>query len=131
MKEFVKADLGEVARAFKKSTAADVLATLKETTGGRAFIAERLDPYLQVFGYKSMFAHEFSFKTWKEHPAPVIEAIRGYLQTDYDFRADIERVGRDLEAAKTEVMKGVPDGEVSHKLARALELSSQDEPPHS
>jgi phosphohistidine swiveling domain-containing protein len=128
MKELVKADLGEVAKAFKKSTPADVLSALKETTGGRTFIAERLDPYLQVFGYKSMFAHEFSFKTWKEDPAPVIDAIRGYLQTDYDFRADIERVGRDLEAAKTEVMKGVPAGEVSDKLARALELSLKMNP---
>ena len=42
--------------------------------------ADLLDPYLRVFGYRSMWAHEFSFKTWKENPAPIIEAVRGYLR---------------------------------------------------
>ena len=128
MKEFVKAKGGELAKAFGKPTAADVLAALKDTSEGREFIADQLDPYLQVFGYKSMFAHEFSFKTWKEDPAPVIEAIRGYLQTDYDFHADIARVGRDLEAAKEEVMDGVLPGEGRNELARALALSLKMNP---
>ncbi len=128
MKEFVKADGADVARAFTKPTASDVLAALQESKDGRAFIADRLDPYLQVYGYKSMFAHEFSFKTWKENPAPVIEAVRGYLETDYDFRADLGRVARDLEAAKAEVMAGVPGGAGRDKLARALALSLKMNP---
>ena len=105
-----------------------MLAALKESKAGRAFIADQLNPYLEVFGYKSMWAHEFSFKTWKENPAPAIEAIRGYLETDYDFRADLERVGRDLDAAKAEVMEGVPPGEGRDKLARALALSLKMNP---
>ena len=105
-----------------------MLAALKETESGRAFIANQFDPYLEVFGYKSMWAHEFSFKTWKENPRPVIEAVRGYLETDYDFHADVARVSRDLEAAKAEVMEGVPAGESRDKLARALELSLKMNP---
>ena len=76
MKEFVKAEGGDVAKAFTKATAADVLAALEETTSGPVFIANQLEPYLALFGYKSMWAHEFSFKTWKEDPRPVIEAVR-------------------------------------------------------
>lgn len=128
MKEFVKADRGDVAKAFAKPTAADALAALKQSAAGRTFIAEQLDPYLNVFGWKSMWAHEFSFKTWKENPAAAVEAIRSYLQTDYDFHADIGRVARDLEAAKKEVMDGVPAGENRDKLARALELSLKMNP---
>ena len=128
MKEFVKAEHGDVANAFAKSTAGDILAALKETTAGRAFIADQLDPYLSVFGYRSMWAHEFSFKTWKENPAPIVEAVRGYLETDYDFHRDIGRVGRDLEAAKKEVMEGVPPGPGRDRLARALELSLKMNP---
>ena len=75
-----------------------------------------------------MWAHEFSFKLWKENPAPAIEAIRGYLETDYDFAADLARVARDLEAAKAEVMLGVPAGEGRDKLALALTLSLKMNP---
>ena len=128
MKEYVKADGGEVAKAFTKPTATDVLAVLKETEAGRAFLAKQLEPYLNVYGYKSMWAHEFSFKTWRENPAPVVEAIRGYLEMDYDFASEIERVRSDLEAAKTEVMEGVPTGAVRDKLARALDLSLKMNP---
>jgi phosphohistidine swiveling domain-containing protein len=128
MKEVVKADQGNVAKAFAKPTAVDTLAALKQNAAGQAFIADRLEPYLGVFGWKSMWAHEFSFKTWKENPAAAIEAIRGYLEIDYDFNADIGRVTRDLEAAKKEVMEGVSPGESRDKLARALELSLKMNP---
>ena len=128
IKEYVKADGGEVAKAFTKPTATDVLAVLKGTEAGRAFLAKQLEPYLNVYGYKSMWAHEFSFKTWRENPAPVVEAIRGYLEMDYDFASEIERVRSDLEAAKTEVMEGVPTGAVRDKLARALDLSLKMNP---
>ena len=128
LKEFVKLEGGEVAKAFKRPTATDVLAALKESEVGRFFIANQLGRYLNVFGYKSMWAHEFSFKLWKENPAPAIEAIRGYLETEYDFAADLARVARDLEAAKAEVMLGVPPGEGRDKLALALTLSLKMNP---
>jgi phosphohistidine swiveling domain-containing protein len=128
IKQVVKTDKGEVAKAFQKATATDVLVSLKETEAGRKFLATQLDPYLNVYGYKSMWAHEFSFKTWKENPAPVVEVIRGYLEMDYDFPSEIERVRRDLDAAKAEVMEGVPPGATRDKLARALEVSLKMNP---
>ena len=112
LKEFVKAEGGDVAKAFTKATAADVLAALKETKSGLAFIADKLDPYLAVFGYKSMWAHEFSFKTWKEDPRPVIEAVRGYLETDYDFHADVARVVAISKPPRRRSWKGFPQEKV-------------------
>lgn len=128
MKETVKADGGEIAEAFTKPTSTDVRAALQNCAAGRKFLAEHLDAYLDIYGYKSMWAHEFSFKTWKENPAPVIEAVRGYLETDYDFPADIERVSMDLENAKSEVMADAPAGAARDKLAHALELSLKMNP---
>jgi phosphohistidine swiveling domain-containing protein len=75
-----------------------------------------------------MFAHEFSYKTWRENPAPVIEAIRGYLEVDYDYPAEIAAVAKDLEAAKAEVMDGVPEGDAREKLKQALDLSLRMNP---
>ena len=62
-----------------------------------AFVEERLRPHQQAFGYKSIWSHEFVFKTWVEDPAPIIEAVRGYLATDYDYPANIKSVADDLE----------------------------------
>ena len=70
----------------------------------------------KTFGYKSIWSHEFAFKTWREDPAPIVEAIRGYLATDYDYPSNIQSVRDDLEAAKVEVMEGV-DGDGARDAA--------------
>jgi phosphohistidine swiveling domain-containing protein len=128
IKEWVKAENDVVAKEFQRPTAQDVLRALDATEPGRAFLASHIGPYQKAFGYKSMWAHEFSFTTWRENPAPIIEAIRGYLEIDYDFPAELRAVADDLAAAKREVMAGVPDGEAREELARALDLSLRMNP---
>lgn len=128
IKEGIKADGGDVASAFGKATAGDVHKTLQETSAGRAFLTAEIEPYQQTFGFKSMWAHEFSFKTWREDPAPIVEAIRGYLEVDYDFPSELDSVARDLEAAKAEVFEGVANGEAREALTSALELSLRMNP---
>ncbi|HEY3726254.1 MAG TPA: PEP-utilizing enzyme [Solirubrobacteraceae bacterium] len=120
-KEEVKAD-PELSAAFEQLTAAEVMAALEGTERGRRFIAERIEPHQRTFGYKAMWSHELMYKLWVEDPAPIIEAIRGYVASDYDYPANLRAVGDDLEAAKHDVMEGV-DGEDRTKLSRALELS--------
>jgi pyruvate,water dikinase len=69
MKEEIKGDVG-VARerplqeAFKGETAADVRRNLQGSERGRRFIAERLEPYQQEFGYKAIWSHEFIYPLW-------------------------------------------------------------------
>ena len=128
IKEWVKAEDGPVAKEFERPTAQDVLRALETTEEGRAFLADKIVPYQKVFGYKSMWAHEFSFTTWRETPAPIIEAVRGYLAVDYDYPSELRAVADDLEAAKAEAMEGVPDGPQRDELARALELSLRMNP---
>ena len=60
----------------------------------------------RAFGYKAIWSHEFAFKTWREDPAPMIEAVRGYLATDYDYPSNIDAVREDLEAAKARGARG-------------------------
>jgi phosphohistidine swiveling domain-containing protein len=129
IKEKIKTDpQGAVAKAFHKATAGDVVKDLEASEAGRTFLTQDIESYSREFGYKSMFAHEFSFKSWRENPAPIIEAIRGYLEVDYDYPAEIAAVAKDLEAAKTEVMDGVPEGEPRQKLTQALDLSLRMNP---
>src|SRR5947208_2167390 len=69
MKEEIKGD-EELRAAFEGETAGDVVRALEGGERGRAFLRERLRPYQQEFGYKSIWSHEFSFPTWVERPAP-------------------------------------------------------------
>jgi len=108
IKEKIKTDPdGAVANAFHKATAGDVIRELESSDAGRTFLSQDIENYSREFGFKSMFAHEFSYKTWRENPAPVIEAIRGYLEVDYDYPAEIAAVAKDLEAAVIEVSAGI------------------------
>jgi phosphohistidine swiveling domain-containing protein len=122
MKQEIAAD-DELRAIFESDQpAAEVVAALERSDRGRRFVEERLRPHQQSFGYKAIWSHEFVFKTWVEDPAPIIEAVRGYLATDYDYPSNIKSVADDLERAKAEVLEGV-DGEDREKLQRALDLS--------
>lgn len=122
MKEEIKAD-PELRAAFDGATAADTIRTLEGSDQGRRFLLERLEPHGQEFGYKSIWSHELSFATWRENPGPIVEAVRGYLATDYDYPAAIAAVRADLEAAVAELMADVPAGSDRDRLRQALDLS--------
>ncbi len=127
IKEEVKGD-AELAQAFKAETAGDILRSLRASQRGRHLIAERIEPYQQAFGYKAIWSHEFAFPTWKENPTPIIEMVRGYLETDYDYPKTINAVKEDLDKAIHELMDDVPQGEGREKLQTALDLSLRMNP---
>ena len=81
-----------------------------------------------MFTPQAIWAHEFQYQTWKENPAPILEAVRGYLATDYDYPKAIQAVRDDLEAAKRELMDDVPEGEGKDRLRGALDLSLRMNP---
>lgn len=126
MKNEVKAN-GELSAAFEAETAREVLGRLNGSDRGRQFVQQRLERYQEEFGYKAIWSHEFVFPTWKENPAPVIEAVRGYLESDYDYPATIEAVKLDLEAATGELLDGV-SGEPRRQLGAALDLQMKMAP---
>jgi phosphohistidine swiveling domain-containing protein len=127
MKEEIGVD-EELRRAFEADTAAGIVEALNRTERGRRFISERLESHQQEFGYKAIWAHEFQYQTWKENPAPILEAVRGYLATDYDYPKAIQAVRDDLEVAKRELMDDVPEGEGKEELQNALDLSLRMNP---
>src|ERR687895_545499 len=121
LKEEIKAD-AELAGAFEGETAGDVRRALEGSERGRRFLEQRVLVHQKAFGYKAIWSHEFAFKTWREDPAPILEAVRGYLATDYDYPANIAAVRDDPEGAKGEAMEGV-EGEDRERLQTALDLS--------
>jgi phosphohistidine swiveling domain-containing protein len=126
MKEEVKADEGLLA-AFS-GEADEVLGRLASTERGRRFLDERLDPYRLEFGNRSIWSHEFVYPTWREEPGPIVEAIRGYIASDYDYPAAIEGVRRDLDAAVHELMDPVAEGPQRDQLQAALDRATAMNP---
>jgi len=126
MKETVKGN-ETLEAAFKGATATDVYAALEGSTDGKALIKDQLEPYLEEFGHKALWSHETRFPLWVESPGPAIEAVRGYVVSDYDYPATIADVKQDLDAAIAECMDGV-EGEAREKLQAALDGSLKMNP---
>ena len=121
MKEEAKAD-PELARAFGLDTAIEIIAALDGSERGRRFIAERVKPYQKEFGWHAVWSHEFIFPTVYEKMEPVIELVRGYIETDYDYPATIGALQADIDAAAREILKGL-DGEALDKMRAANEIN--------
>ena len=118
-----------LARPSRARPRADVMRALDGSDRGRRFVEERIVAHQKTFGYKSIWSHEFAFKTWREDPAPIVEAIRGYIATDYDYPSNIQAVRDDLEAAKARSWRA-STATSARQLQEALDLVAGHEPAH-
>jgi pyruvate,water dikinase len=106
MKNEVRDD-AELLPAFSLEGVREIVGALGSSERGRRFVAERVEPYQREFGWHAVWSHEFIFPTVREQMEPVIELIRGYLTTDYDFPSAIEAMRRDIKAASEEILEGL------------------------
>ncbi|MCU1592186.1 MAG: Phosphoenolpyruvate-utilizing enzyme mobile region, partial [Frankiales bacterium] len=116
LKETVKAD-PELRKAFV-GNGVEIRTALEASEAGRHFLADTLTPYQREFGWRAVWSHEFIFPTWREDPGPILEQIRGYLDTDYDYASALETVRADLEKASAELLEGLT-GSARDELAAA------------
>jgi pyruvate,water dikinase len=117
MKELVKEE-PELASAFRAGDGAEIFEALQGSESGRTFVAKRLEPYQREFGWRAVWSHEFIFPTFREQPEPILEQVRGYLDTDYDYPAAVETVRKDLEKASEDLLAGLA-GTEREELAAA------------
>jgi phosphohistidine swiveling domain-containing protein len=109
--------------AFEAGPAEAIAAALRDSERGRRFIAERIEPYQREFGWHAVWSHEFIFPTVREEMEPVLDLIRDYLQSDYDFPTAIEEMRRDIEAASQEILEGLEgDALEAMRAANAINL---------
>jgi pyruvate,water dikinase len=106
MKNEVRDD-PELRAAFEPEAVEVIADRLRAGERGRRFISERIEPYQREFGWHAVWSHEFIFPTVREQMEPVLELVRGYLTTDYDFPTAIEAMRRDIEAASREILDGL------------------------
>ncbi len=113
-------------RAFDDNDTADgVMKALEGSDEGRGLL-KQIDDYKNEYGNKSMYAHEYIYVTWRENPTPIVEALRGYLLTDYDYEKDVRQLRENREKAIKEMWSLVPPAtsrEDRDKLQTALDLA--------
>ena len=106
-------------------TAGGVMKALETSGEGRALLID-IDRYKKEYGNKSMYAHEYIYVTWRENPTPIVEALRGYLVSDYDYEKDVRQLRENRDAAIKEMWSLVPPGASQadkDKLKTALDLA--------
>jgi phosphohistidine swiveling domain-containing protein len=125
LKEKVKKSAA-LRRAFDDNETADrVMSALATFDEGRALLKD-IDAYKMEYGNKSMYAHEYLYTTWRENPTPIVEALRGYLLSDYDYEHDVAQLRDNRAKAIAEMWSLVPSTtteEDREKLKQALDLA--------
>lgn len=124
LKEQVKADPVLKAIFEAGETAAAILPGLEKSEKGRAFLKNVTD-YAKEFGVRAMYTHEYVYKLWVEDITPIIEMIKGYLMSDYDFptvfRATTEDQARAIKELQAMIPKTATE-EQRAKFEKALNL---------
>jgi pyruvate,water dikinase len=106
LKEIAKGN-ATIRQAFDRTAADDVVKALARSADGRGFL-QKIDAYKTEYGNKSMWAHEYIYPTWRENPTPIVEAIRGYLASDYDYEKDVRQLRESRDAAIAEMWSLIP-----------------------
>lgn len=121
MKEEVKAS-EELGAAFAAGEGSKILVALRSTETGRRFVERRLVPYQREFGWRAVWSHEFVFPTFREQPEPILEQVRDYLRSDYDYPAAVQAVRDTIDSACVELLDGLTGGD-RDELAAANEVN--------
>ena len=121
MKEEAKVD-PELAAIFKADTAGEIIVALEASERGRRFIEERVAPYQKEYGWHAVWSHEFIFPNVVEVMEPVIELVRGYIETNYDYPKTIGALAADIDAAAREILEGL-QGEALEEMRAANEIN--------
>ena len=101
---------------------AAIMAKAAGVPGSEKFL-EMMEAYRTEYGFKAMYTHEFIYKTWYEDPTPAYEAVRTYVNNDYDYNAEYNACMESQKAAIEELYAKVTDPKELETLKHYLKLS--------
>ena len=111
-------DDAELNVIFRSGDADAIAAALRGSARGQRLMDDWITPYQREFGWHAVWSHEFIFPTFREELEPVLDLIRGYLETDYDFPTAIEAMRADIAAASDQILTGL-DGDALTEMRAA------------
>lgn len=108
--------------AFSKDTGNEILEELRSTPEGQTFLEEKVGAWQREFGWHAVWSHEFIFETRFENPVPVLDVLKGYIESDYDYPSAVKELADDIAAASAELLEGL-EGEALEKMKAANEIN--------
>ena len=78
-------------KAMFTRPAPEIPPELAKSTEGKELL-KKIDAYKFEYGNKSMYTHEFLAETWRENPTPIVIALKGYVENDYNYPKDVQRL---------------------------------------
>ncbi len=121
MKEEVKKS-DVLTAAFAKDTGGEILEALGSTPEGQNFLDERVTAWQREFGWHAVWSHEFIFPSRFEEAAPILDVLRGYIESDYDYPSAVKELADDIAAASKELLDGL-EGEALEKMTAAGDIN--------
>jgi len=106
--------------AFKK-TGMEIHAGLMKTAEGKKLL-EAVTAYQKEFGWHAVWSHEFIFPSRYEEAGPVLDVIKGYIESDYNYPKAVKDLAEDIKAASAEMLKGLK-GEALEKMKAANDIN--------
>jgi pyruvate,water dikinase len=106
--------------AFKK-TGMEIHAELMKTAEGKKLL-EAVTAYQKEFGWHAVWSHEFIFPSRYEEAGPVLDVIKGYIESDYNYPKAVKDLAEDIKAASAEMLKGLK-GEALEKMKAANDIN--------
>lgn len=100
----------------------DIDGALRRSADRQPFV-ERMAALLQTYGYRTSYSHEFIYETWIENPRYAWALIQSYLQKDYDFDAEFEKLVQRRKTALANLLEQVPDGPLRREFLRVYEIA--------
>src|SRR5699024_5431941 len=89
---------------------AEIMAKVADVPGSEKFL-EMMEAYRNEYGFKAMYTHEFIYKTWYEDPTPAYEAVRTYVNNNYDYNAEYDACMQSQKEAIEQLYSMVSDPE--------------------
>lgn len=123
LKEKVKAD-SELSGIFNNTEkAADIASKLEASAKGKAFMKDVVD-YSKEFGYKAVYTHEYTYPLYVEDQTPILEQIKSYLTSDFNYNAVYDKCIKEQEEAIASLRNQLAgqSGEEKKKFEDALDL---------
>lgn len=108
----------------RESETEEILSKLEEVEGGSEFL-NKLDEYLDEFGWKAIYTNAIQYPSWKEDPTGLLEQLRSYYEMDYDYYEDIERTKKDRKEAKEELWERAEEEDISEEMKQKLKDSME------
>ena len=106
---------------FTDNDIPSIMSGLTDVEGG-AELLEMIDAYRIEYGFKAMYTHEYIYKTWYEDPTPIYEAVKNYVESDYDYNAHYDGCIKSQSEAIERARSKIKDPETLAAFNNKLEL---------